>query len=59
MEKSTACVVRPGFLCCVWNVTSTELESDKGKLTKANDTLVELKTSLTIHGERDESRFEK
>ena len=60
MEKSTACVVRPSFLGCLWNVTSTELESVcKGKLTKTNDTLVELKTSLTIRGERDGSQFEK
>ena len=44
---------------CLCNVTPTELESIKGKLTKANDTLVELKTSLTIRNQQDESRFEK
>ena len=47
------------LLCHLWIVTSAKLGFDKGKLTKSNDTLVELKTSLTIRGQQDESRFEK
>jgi len=40
-------------------VIGGEVDCVRGKLTKTNDTLVELKTSLTIRSQLDESRFEK
>jgi len=40
-------------------VIGGEVDCVRGKLTKTNDTLVELKTSLAIRGQRDESWFEK
>ncbi|KAF9643763.1 RAI1-domain-containing protein [Thelephora ganbajun] len=40
-------------------VIGGEVDCVRGKSTKTNDTLVELKTSLTIRGQQDESRFEK